>query len=164
MHKKKTRDNKNELTNRENEVLALLVEGCSPVEIGRVLNLSIHTVTAYKKRILIKTRIKNLALLTKYYSDSKQFVTSFLKTTKPISRVDKNHTEQPKQTEIMSEQVFREGLSYQEHLDNYSYNLLLQGLGACNNSVHLLSQKLQMPERTLYRLIKKFGLKPNSSK
>jgi DNA-binding NarL/FixJ family response regulator len=51
------------LTPRENEVLNLVVQGKSTVEIADALHLSIHTVNTHRKNILKKLRLKSPAQL-----------------------------------------------------------------------------------------------------
>lgn len=55
-----------ELSDREIEVLALLVKGLSNKEIADKLNISIHTVISHRKNITEKTGIKSLSGLTIY--------------------------------------------------------------------------------------------------
>ena len=55
-----------QLTHRENEVLALVAEGKSSREIGEMLFISIKTVDTHKSNILDKLGLKNSAELTKY--------------------------------------------------------------------------------------------------
>ncbi len=52
------------LSEREIEVLQLLVQGKSQKEIAHQLNLSIHTVNSHRKNISEKTGIKSIAGLT----------------------------------------------------------------------------------------------------
>ncbi len=54
------------LTERETNVLALLVKGLSNKEIAAKLKISIHTVNTHRKNIIEKTGIKSLSGLTIY--------------------------------------------------------------------------------------------------
>jgi two-component system invasion response regulator UvrY len=54
------------LSNREFEVLRLLVEGLGPTEIGERLHLSVKTVSTHKTRILEKLNVKSTAELVRY--------------------------------------------------------------------------------------------------
>ena len=54
------------LSKRELEVLKLVVEGRSNVEIGRALDLSSKTVATYRSRMMEKLRIDNLPELVKF--------------------------------------------------------------------------------------------------
>jgi DNA-binding NarL/FixJ family response regulator len=54
------------LTIREREVLQLLAEGKTTKEIASCLNLSIKTIETYRKQIMEKLDLHNLAELTKY--------------------------------------------------------------------------------------------------
>jgi DNA-binding NarL/FixJ family response regulator len=51
---------------REREVLKLLSEGKSSVQIAEVLHISIKTVETHRQNIMRKLNIKSVALLTKY--------------------------------------------------------------------------------------------------
>ncbi len=62
---------KEELTDREIDVLKLLVEGYSNKEISSALNISIHTVVSHRKNIVRKTGIKSLSGLVIYAITSK---------------------------------------------------------------------------------------------
>ncbi|MEJ5302119.1 MAG: LuxR C-terminal-related transcriptional regulator [Bacteroidales bacterium] len=53
-----------QLTDREIEVLRLLVKGLSQKEIADILKVSIHTVISHRKNISEKTGIKSIAGLT----------------------------------------------------------------------------------------------------
>ncbi len=55
-----------QLSNREREVLKLVVEGHSNVEIGRRLGLSPKTVATYRSRMMQKLGIANLPALVKF--------------------------------------------------------------------------------------------------
>jgi len=55
-----------ELSNREFEVLRLLVEGLGPTEIGERLHLSVKTVSTHKTRILEKLSLGSTAELVRY--------------------------------------------------------------------------------------------------
>jgi DNA-binding NarL/FixJ family response regulator len=54
------------LSDREKEVLQLLVEGKSTKEIANVLNLSIKTIESHRKNIMTKLEIYTIPELTKY--------------------------------------------------------------------------------------------------
>jgi two-component system invasion response regulator UvrY len=54
------------LSNREFEVLRLLVEGLGPTEIGERLHLSVKTVSTHKTRILEKLNVRSTAELVRY--------------------------------------------------------------------------------------------------
>jgi two-component system invasion response regulator UvrY len=54
------------LSNREFEVLRLLVEGLGPTEIGERLHLSVKTVSTHKTRILEKLSVRSTAELVRY--------------------------------------------------------------------------------------------------
>jgi len=57
------------LSNRETEVMQLLIEAKSVSEISNILNLQISTVSTYRKRIFEKLSIKNIVeLIQKYRS------------------------------------------------------------------------------------------------
>lgn len=55
-----------ELSEREIDVLRLLLEGCSNKEVADKLHISTHTVISHRKNITAKTSIKSLAGLTIY--------------------------------------------------------------------------------------------------
>jgi DNA-binding NarL/FixJ family response regulator len=59
------------LSNREFEVLRLLVEGLGPTEIGEKLHLSVKTVSTHKTRILEKLQLGSTAELVRYALDNK---------------------------------------------------------------------------------------------
>jgi len=59
------------LSDRELEVLKLLVTGCSNKEIADKLFISIHTVVSHRKNISLKTGIKSQAGLTIYAISNK---------------------------------------------------------------------------------------------
>jgi two-component system, NarL family, invasion response regulator UvrY len=59
------------LSNREFEVLRLLVEGLGPTEIGEKLHLSVKTVSTHKTRILDKLGVGSTAELVRYALDNK---------------------------------------------------------------------------------------------
>jgi len=54
------------LSDREFEVLRLLVDGLGPTEIGERLHLSVKTVSTHKTRILEKLNLKSTAELVRY--------------------------------------------------------------------------------------------------
>ena len=59
------------LSDREFEVLRLLVEGLSPTEIGERLHLSVKTVSTHKTRILEKLGLSSTAELVRYAIENK---------------------------------------------------------------------------------------------
>ena len=59
------------LSNREFDVLRLLVEGLSPTEIGEKLHLSVKTVSTHKTHILEKLGVGGTAELVRYALDHK---------------------------------------------------------------------------------------------
>ncbi len=59
------------LSDREFEVLRLLVEGLGPTEIGERLHLSVKTVSTHKTRILEKLGLKGTAELVRYALEHK---------------------------------------------------------------------------------------------
>jgi len=64
---KESAKNQNEqLTERETEVLKWLAKGLSNKEIADKLNVSIHTINTHRKNIMDKTDIRSLAGLTVY--------------------------------------------------------------------------------------------------
>ncbi|MGC8866470.1 MAG: response regulator transcription factor [Bacteroidales bacterium] len=62
------------LTEREIEVLRLLVQGLSQKEIAQQLHLSVHTIITHRKNITLKTGIKSIAGLT-LFALSHKFIT-----------------------------------------------------------------------------------------
>jgi len=54
------------LTDRELQVLSMLVQGTSVSQVGRALNLSVKTVSTHKSRILGKLQLSSLAELVRY--------------------------------------------------------------------------------------------------
>ena len=54
------------LTNREKEVLKLIAEENTTQEIAAILFLSKHTIESYRKNLISKLQVKNLAGLTKH--------------------------------------------------------------------------------------------------
>ena len=62
-----------DLSERETEVLVQLVNGLSNKEISDLLNISIHTVISHRKNIIEKTGIKSLPGLT-IYAISKRII------------------------------------------------------------------------------------------
>lgn len=71
----KQSDSDSQLSNREIEVLKLIVQGQMNKEIADRLNISINTVLSHRKNIIAKTGIKTISGLT-FYSISKGFVSS----------------------------------------------------------------------------------------
>lgn len=65
------------LSSRELECAKLLIKGKSNIEIARKLSLSATTVSTYKKRVLQKTKVKNIVELTMWFN--KEFKNVFLK-------------------------------------------------------------------------------------
>ncbi len=59
------------LSDREFEVLRLLVEGLGPTEIGERLHLSVKTVSTHKTRILEKLGLSSTAELVRYAIENK---------------------------------------------------------------------------------------------
>ena len=59
------------LSDREFEVMRLLVEGLSPTDIGERLHLSVKTVSTHKARILEKLRLGSTAELVRYAMENK---------------------------------------------------------------------------------------------
>ncbi len=59
------------LSSRELEILDLIVEEYSSVEISKKLNISIHTINLHRKQIMKKLEAKNLAGLIRMYYSSK---------------------------------------------------------------------------------------------
>ena len=59
------------LSDREFEVLRLLVDGLGPTEIGERLHLSVKTVSTHKTRILEKLGVGSTAELVRYALDNK---------------------------------------------------------------------------------------------
>ncbi len=63
------------LSSRELECAKLLMKGKSNIEIARKLSLSATTVSTYKKRVLQKTKAKNIVELTMLFN--KEFKNNF---------------------------------------------------------------------------------------
>ena len=59
------------LSDREFEVMRLLVEGLSPTDIGERLHLSVKTVSTHKARILEKLKLGSTAELVRYAMENK---------------------------------------------------------------------------------------------
>jgi DNA-binding CsgD family transcriptional regulator len=59
-------NNENHLTNRETEILKLIVQGLLNKEIADRLNISLNTVLTHRKNIIAKTGIKTVSGLTFY--------------------------------------------------------------------------------------------------
>ena len=55
------------LSKREIEIAKLLVNGIPNIEISKLLNLSMTTISTYKKRIMLKTETNNIIELSNYY-------------------------------------------------------------------------------------------------
>lgn len=62
----KEKDTLQSLTNREKDVLKLIAEEFTTQEIADKLFLSKHTIESYRKTLISKLKVKNLAGLTKY--------------------------------------------------------------------------------------------------
>ncbi len=58
--------NRSGLTVREREVLQLIAEGVSTLDISKRLNLSVKTIETHRRRIMEKLEIRSIAGLTKY--------------------------------------------------------------------------------------------------
>ena len=67
--RKKTHNGLPELTRREREVLALIAEGCTNIEIGDRLFISTSTVDTHRKNLLVKLDARNTAALIKIAVD-----------------------------------------------------------------------------------------------
>lgn len=116
------------LSKREEEVAALLKEGYSFEEISKTLNLTTHTVRLYKQKISLKIGTPNLVLIAKFYQEYKKQNTT--------SQSFFNSLQKLKEKEIETlQKAFTEGLSYQQHLDNYRYKLLSEAFIAYNHNV-----------------------------
>jgi DNA-binding NarL/FixJ family response regulator len=61
------------LSNREFEVLRLLVAGSSPTDIAEQLHLSVKTVSTHKTRMLEKLKLRSTADLVRYALENKLF-------------------------------------------------------------------------------------------
>ena len=61
------------LSNREFEVLRLLVAGSSPTDIAEQLHLSVKTVSTHKTRMLEKLKLRTTADLVRYALENKLF-------------------------------------------------------------------------------------------
>jgi two-component system invasion response regulator UvrY len=61
------------LSDREYEVLRMIVEGKSISEIGECLSLNVNTISTYRSRIMDKMNIRNNADLVKYAIEHKLF-------------------------------------------------------------------------------------------
>lgn len=57
------------LTKREREILKLIAAGCTNVEIGQQLFISIDTVDSHRKNLYSKLGVKNTALLIKHATE-----------------------------------------------------------------------------------------------
>jgi DNA-binding NarL/FixJ family response regulator len=67
----------NKLSKREYQITLMLVKGISNVEISKYLNLSMSTISTYKKRILLKTETENLIELSSFYNNNLLFNNSY---------------------------------------------------------------------------------------
>ena len=65
-HHNKADHRDNQLTNRETEILKLIVKGCINKEIADMLNISLNTVLTHRKNIIRKTGVKTVSGLTFY--------------------------------------------------------------------------------------------------
>ena len=54
------------ITEREKQVVKLLVDGYSNEEVGKILNLSRRTIEAHRSRIMLKLNLHSLPELVKY--------------------------------------------------------------------------------------------------
>jgi len=54
------------LTSREIDIMRLILEEYSSIEIADILNISINTVNTYRRNLLIKTKAKNTVGLAKF--------------------------------------------------------------------------------------------------
>ncbi|MEI6265132.1 MAG: response regulator transcription factor [Sphingobacteriia bacterium] len=62
-----------QLSDREFEVLRMIVEGKSISEIGEILSLNVNTISTYRSRIMEKMNIRTNADLVKYSMENKLF-------------------------------------------------------------------------------------------
>ena len=65
-HSHKHDNNNNLLTNRETEILKIIVKGYTNKEIADMLNISLNTVLTHRKNIIRKTGVKTVSGLTFY--------------------------------------------------------------------------------------------------
>jgi DNA-binding NarL/FixJ family response regulator len=65
-HDSQKEDTDHQLTNRETEILRLIVKGYLNKEIADELNISLNTVLTHRKNIISKTGIKTVSGLTFY--------------------------------------------------------------------------------------------------
>lgn len=65
-HMRSHRGDDHQLTNRETEILQLIVQGLLNKEIAEKLNISLNTVLTHRKNIMAKTGIKTVSGLTFY--------------------------------------------------------------------------------------------------
>lgn len=65
-HSHKHDNNNNHLTNRETEILKIIVKGYTNKEIADMLNISLNTVLTHRKNIIRKTGVKTVSGLTFY--------------------------------------------------------------------------------------------------
>lgn len=63
---KKTNNSEELLSDREEEILKLLVKGFSNKKVAEKLSISVHTVTTHRRNIIEKTGIKSLSGLAVY--------------------------------------------------------------------------------------------------
>ncbi len=63
-----------ELTNREKEIVKLIIQGMTNQEIANTLFVSIRTVDTHRKNVLSKLDLKNTATLVKYALDNKVYL------------------------------------------------------------------------------------------
>lgn len=61
----------NKLSDREIEILELIINELSSAEIAEKLNLSIRTVDSHRRNIIAKTKVKSLIGLYKYAINNK---------------------------------------------------------------------------------------------
>jgi two-component system, LuxR family, response regulator DctR len=66
----------NELTERERDVMLLVVEGCSNREVGEKLDISVRTVEVHRSRVFDKMQTKSAVELVNLLKSVSQFVAS----------------------------------------------------------------------------------------
>ncbi len=59
-----------DLTQREREILELIVKGCSNLEIANELHISVPTVKTHRSNILFKCEVKNTASLVRFVMEN----------------------------------------------------------------------------------------------
>jgi DNA-binding NarL/FixJ family response regulator len=58
------------LSKREYQIAQMFVKGITNIEISKILNLSMSTISTYKKRILLKTETENLIEFSSIYQNN----------------------------------------------------------------------------------------------